>query len=85
MKDDPIMFSHLLQRMADEEFLPRLLNSLLNIILPPSMLRPGFDDVPRALMIDVFWKLILAARCNVDLHAIYKGQEGREKQEEGKK
>lgn len=85
MKDDPIMFSHMLQRMICEEFLPSMLNLLLSTLLPPSMLRPDFNTVPRALMVDLFWELILAARCNVNLHAIFKGQEGQEKKEEGKK
>lgn len=84
MKDDPTMFSHLIQRMKDEEFLPSLLNLLLDITLPPSMLRPDLDTVPRALVLHLFWGLILAARSNINIHELVKGREEEEK-EEGKK
>lgn len=84
MKDDPIAFSHLLQRMQDTVFLPTFLNMLLSMILPPSMSRPDFDGVPRALVIDRFWEVILAARNNINLHGLCQSQEG-QKKEEGKK
>lgn len=85
MKDDPIMFSHLLQRMKDENFLPSLLNLLLDRTLPPSMLRPDLDTVPRASVVDLFWGLILAARSNINMYELVKGREEEEKKEEGKK
>jgi hypothetical protein len=49
------------------------------------MFRPDFDTVPRASAIDCFWKLILAARYNINLHELCKSQEEQKKEEEGKK